>query len=95
VVPLQQYVPLFLSKEDLDVAVAGAYQARNAAQISAVRAKAAEHEAAYQEALRKVGGTGEGRAACMYQQGCCQLVGVLAAAGAAWLVLKQHVVLGQ
>ena len=53
---LQQYVPLFLRKEDLDVAVAGAYKQRNAAQIEAVRSKAAEHEKAYQEIMRKVGG---------------------------------------
>jgi hypothetical protein len=36
---LQQYVPLFLTKEDLDVAVSGAYRQRNAAQISAVKDK--------------------------------------------------------
>jgi hypothetical protein len=54
-VALQQYVPLFLRKEDLDVAVAGAYKQRNAAQIQAVRSKAAEHEKEYQEIMRKVG----------------------------------------
>lgn len=36
---LQQYVPLFLTKEDLDVAVSGAYRQRNAAQITAVKDK--------------------------------------------------------
>lgn len=36
---MQQYVPLFLTKEDLDVAVSGAYRQRNAAQISAVKDK--------------------------------------------------------
>jgi hypothetical protein len=36
---VQQYVPLFLTKEDLDVAVSGAYRQRNAAQISAVKDK--------------------------------------------------------
>jgi hypothetical protein len=70
----QQYVPLFLSKEDLDVAVAGAYQARNAAQISAVRAKAADHEAAYQEALNKVGACMCGRGGVEPSGGTCGLL---------------------
>ena len=44
-------MPLFLCKEDLDVAVAGAHRQRNAAAIGAARDEAARHEAAYQEAL--------------------------------------------
>eukprot|EP00877_Chromochloris_zofingiensis_P003762 jgi/Chrzof1/13387/Cz07g31050.t1_TIC22[v5.2] len=49
-----QYVPLFLSKEDLDVAVTGAYKQRNAAQIDAVRSKAAQYEAEYQDIMKQV-----------------------------------------
>jgi hypothetical protein len=52
---LQQYVPLFLTKEDLDVAVGGAYRQRNASQISAVKEKAALYEEEYQAAMREVG----------------------------------------
>lgn len=37
---LQQYVPLFLAKEDLDIAVQSAYKQRNAAQIKLYRDKA-------------------------------------------------------
>lgn len=48
-----QYVPLFLTKEDLDVAVSGAYRQRNAAQITAVRDKAAQFEAEYQAVMRE------------------------------------------
>ena len=36
-----QYVPLFLTKEDLDVAVQGAHRQRNAAAIGAARGEAA------------------------------------------------------
>lgn len=50
----QQYVPLFLTKEDLDVAVGGAYRQRNAAQISAVRDKAAAYEEEYAATLKEV-----------------------------------------
>lgn len=53
---LQQYVPLFLTKEDLDVAVGGAYRQRNAAQIKAVKEKAAQYEEEYQQVMREVGG---------------------------------------
>eukprot|EP00882_Tetradesmus_deserticola_P021097 GHRQ01022827.1.p1 GENE.GHRQ01022827.1~~GHRQ01022827.1.p1 ORF type:complete len:558 (+),score=134.92 GHRQ01022827.1:56-1729(+) len=49
-----QYVPLFLTKEDLDVAVGGAYRQRNASQISAVKEKAALYEEEYQTALKEV-----------------------------------------
>eukprot|EP00882_Tetradesmus_deserticola_P019139 GHRQ01020587.1.p1 GENE.GHRQ01020587.1~~GHRQ01020587.1.p1 ORF type:complete len:506 (+),score=150.39 GHRQ01020587.1:56-1573(+) len=49
-----QYVPLFLTKEDLDVAVGGAYRQRNASQISAVKEKAALYEEEYQAALKEV-----------------------------------------
>ncbi|WIA13520.1 hypothetical protein OEZ85_007093 [Tetradesmus obliquus] len=51
-----QYVPLFLTKEDLDVAVGGAYRQRNAAQISAVRDKAAAYEEEYAATLKEVDG---------------------------------------
>jgi hypothetical protein len=51
---LQQYVPLFLTKEDLDVAVGGAYRQRNASQISAVKEKAAQYEEEYQAAMKEV-----------------------------------------
>eukprot|EP00882_Tetradesmus_deserticola_P015141 GHRQ01016122.1.p1 GENE.GHRQ01016122.1~~GHRQ01016122.1.p1 ORF type:complete len:361 (+),score=132.63 GHRQ01016122.1:609-1691(+) len=57
-----QYVPLFLTKEDLDVAVGGAYRQRNASQISAVKEKAALYEEEYQAALKEVRG------------GCCGCV---------------------
>lgn len=50
----QQYVPLFLTKEDLDVAVGGAHRQRNAAQISAVNDKAAAAEEEYTAALKEV-----------------------------------------
>jgi hypothetical protein len=40
----QQYVPLFLAKEDLDVAVQAAYVARNGTQIAGYREKAARYE---------------------------------------------------
>ncbi|KAF6251689.1 Tic22-like family-domain-containing protein [Scenedesmus sp. NREL 46B-D3] len=49
-----QYVPLFLTKEDMDVAVGGAYRQRNASQISAVKEKAALYEEEYQTALKEV-----------------------------------------
>jgi len=52
---LQQYVPLFLCKEDLDVAVSAAYRQRNAAQIDAQKDKAALAEQEYQEAAATVG----------------------------------------
>jgi hypothetical protein len=52
---LQQYVPLFLTKEDLDVAVGGAYRQRNASQISAVKEKAAQYKEEYQAAMKEVG----------------------------------------
>jgi hypothetical protein len=48
-------MPLFLTKEDLDVAVGGAYRQRNASQISAVKEKAALYEEEYQAAMREVG----------------------------------------
>jgi len=41
-----QYVPLFLAREDLDVAVSSAHRARNAGQIRGYRERAAEAEAA-------------------------------------------------
>jgi len=50
----QQYVPLFLTKEDLDVAVGGAYRQRNAAQISAVKDSAVQYEQEYKQALQEV-----------------------------------------
>eukprot|EP00878_Enallax_costatus_P015347 GHUV01016075.1.p1 GENE.GHUV01016075.1~~GHUV01016075.1.p1 ORF type:complete len:290 (+),score=71.33 GHUV01016075.1:571-1440(+) len=49
-----QYVPLFLTKDDLDVAVGGAYRQRNAAQIKAVKEKAAQYEEEYQRVMREV-----------------------------------------
>eukprot|EP00775_Hariotina_reticulata_P004600 gene4600-4854_t len=49
-----QYVPLFLTKEDLDVAVGGAYRQRNAVQISAVKDAAAQYEQDYNQALQEV-----------------------------------------
>lgn len=45
----QQYVPLFLSKEDLDVAVQSAYKQRNQAQIQVYRDKAAKYEEDYNQ----------------------------------------------
>eukprot|EP00879_Flechtneria_rotunda_P025219 GHRR01026790.1.p1 GENE.GHRR01026790.1~~GHRR01026790.1.p1 ORF type:complete len:355 (+),score=84.47 GHRR01026790.1:404-1468(+) len=53
-----QYVPLFLTKEDLDVAVGGAYRQRNATQISAVKDKAAQYEAEYQQAMTEADSAG-------------------------------------
>jgi len=41
---LQQYVPLFLCKEDLGIAVQSAYKQRNATQIKLYRDKAKKHE---------------------------------------------------
>lgn len=40
----QQYVPLFLCKEDLGIAVQSAYKQRNATQIKLYRDKAKKHE---------------------------------------------------
>lgn len=54
---LQQYVPLFLNKEDLDVAVGGAYRQRNAVQIKAVKEKAAQYEEEYQQVMNEVNST--------------------------------------
>lgn len=48
---LQQYVPLFLSKEDLDIAVQSAYKQRNAAQIKMYKDKALK----YQDEFDQVG----------------------------------------
>eukprot|EP00798_Chlamydomonas_sp_ICE-L_P003933 gene3933-14010_t len=44
-----QYVPLFLCKEDLDVAVQSAYKQRNAAQIKVYRDKANKYEDEYNQ----------------------------------------------
>lgn len=41
---VQQYVPLFLCKEDLGIAVQSAYKQRNATQIKLYRDKAKKHE---------------------------------------------------
>lgn len=51
---VQQYVPLFLTREDLDVAVRGAHRSRHAAQIGAVRSRADELQAQYDDARREV-----------------------------------------
>jgi hypothetical protein len=45
----QQYVPLFLCKEDLDVAVQSAYVQRNAAQIRLYKDKADKYRAEYDQ----------------------------------------------
>mmetsp|Transcript_16292 Transcript_16292/g.35211 ORF Transcript_16292/g.35211 Transcript_16292/m.35211 type:complete len:380 (+) Transcript_16292:167-1306(+) len=44
-----QYVPLFLCKEDLDIAVQSAYKQRNAAQIKLYRDKANKYEEEYNQ----------------------------------------------
>eukprot|EP00199_Chlamydomonas_sp_CCMP681_P002435 CAMPEP_0119108404 /NCGR_PEP_ID=MMETSP1180-20130426/14195_1 /TAXON_ID=3052 ORGANISM="Chlamydomonas cf sp, Strain CCMP681" /NCGR_SAMPLE_ID=MMETSP1180 /ASSEMBLY_ACC=CAM_ASM_000741 /LENGTH=385 /DNA_ID=CAMNT_0007094011 /DNA_START=122 /DNA_END=1279 /DNA_ORIENTATION=- len=44
-----QYVPLFLNKEDLDIAVQSAYKQRNAAQIKVYRDKALKYEEEYNQ----------------------------------------------
>lgn len=44
-----QYVPLFLAKEDLDVAVQSAYRQRNAVQIKEYRDKAEKCESEYNQ----------------------------------------------
>lgn len=44
-----QYVPLFLAKEDLDVAVQSAYRQRNAAQIKEYRDRAEKCESEYNQ----------------------------------------------
>ncbi len=46
---LQQYVPLFLCKEDLDIAVQSAYAQRNAAQIKLYKDKADKYQADYDQ----------------------------------------------
>ena len=51
---LQQYVPLFLAKEDLDVAVQSAYKQRNATQIKLYRDKANKFEDEYNQVGRDV-----------------------------------------
>lgn len=48
-VPLQQYVPLFLCKEDLDIAVQSAYKQRNAAQIKMYKDKALKYQEEYDQ----------------------------------------------
>ena len=53
---LQQYVPLFLAKEDLDVAVSSAYRQRNATQIKLYRDKADKAEDEYNQVRAAVGG---------------------------------------
>lgn len=58
--PLQQYVPLFLCKEDLDVAVQSAYRQRNAAQIKMYCDKAEKLEEDYAQV---------GPVQCMYLHG--------------------------
>ena len=45
----QQYVPLFLAKEDLDIAVQSAYKQRNAAQIKLYRDKANKFDEEYNQ----------------------------------------------
>lgn len=47
--PLQQYVPLFLNKEDLDIAVQSAYAQRNAAQIKLYKDKADRYQQEYEQ----------------------------------------------
>eukprot|EP00197_Chlamydomonas_leiostraca_P002727 CAMPEP_0202857754 /NCGR_PEP_ID=MMETSP1391-20130828/569_1 /ASSEMBLY_ACC=CAM_ASM_000867 /TAXON_ID=1034604 /ORGANISM="Chlamydomonas leiostraca, Strain SAG 11-49" /LENGTH=420 /DNA_ID=CAMNT_0049536597 /DNA_START=6 /DNA_END=1268 /DNA_ORIENTATION=+ len=44
-----QYVPLFLAREDLDIAVQSAYKQRNAAQIKLYRDKALKYEEEYNQ----------------------------------------------
>ena len=46
---MQQYVPLFLAKEDLDVAVSSAYRQRNATQIKLYRDKVDKAEDEYNQ----------------------------------------------
>ncbi|GFH24861.1 22 kDa translocon at the inner membrane of chloroplasts [Haematococcus lacustris] len=43
------YVPLFLAKEDLDIAVQGAYKLRNAPQIKLLKDKASKLEEDYNQ----------------------------------------------
>lgn len=50
----QTYVPLFLCKEDLDIAVDDAYKVRNAAQIKVYRERANKVEDEYQNILQQV-----------------------------------------
>jgi hypothetical protein len=45
----QNYVPLFLAKEDLDVAVQNAYKQRNAPQIKIFKDKALKFEEEYNQ----------------------------------------------
>jgi hypothetical protein len=52
---MQQYVPLFLSKEDLDIAVQSAYKQRNAAQIKMYRDKALKYEEEYNQVRQEPG----------------------------------------
>ena len=47
--PAQQYVPLFLAKEDLDVAVQSAYKQRNSTQIKIYRDKANKFDEEYNQ----------------------------------------------
>ncbi|EFJ46554.1 hypothetical protein VOLCADRAFT_121068 [Volvox carteri f. nagariensis] len=44
-----QYVPLFLCKEDLDIAIQSAYMQRNAAQIKLYKDKADKYQADYEQ----------------------------------------------
>jgi hypothetical protein len=56
----QNYVPLFLAKEDLDIAVQSAYKQRNASQIKLYRDKALKYEEEYNQVCVCVGGRGGG-----------------------------------
>lgn len=48
-----QYVPLFLNKEDLDIAVQSAYAQRNAAQIKLYKDKADRYQQEYDQLVRQ------------------------------------------
>ncbi|KAG1668464.1 hypothetical protein FOA52_005237 [Chlamydomonas sp. UWO 241] len=50
-----QYVPLFLAKEDLDIAVQSAYKQRNAAQIKLYRDKAIKFDEEYNQVAVQAG----------------------------------------
>lgn len=58
---VQQYVPLFLCKEDLDIAVQSAYVQRNAAQIKLYRDKADKYQADYDQVMQGWSRGGEER----------------------------------
>ncbi|PNW73271.1 hypothetical protein CHLRE_14g625750v5 [Chlamydomonas reinhardtii] len=56
-----QYVPLFLCKEDLDIAVQSAYVQRNAAQIKLYKDKADKYQADYDQIASQLEAAANGR----------------------------------